>query len=349
MAASSQSRGSIDSPVLFLTPDGPDYLSDSLFHGLRLILGRRVIDYPRNEMMYRDYPADFAARPHGRGFTLYRRLDPIALDRATIVERLREGAFKLVVFGSIRRQWGLWLQLRLHLPLDGFTQVAFVDGEDDSDIYPYVLDTYSRPKWRWALPRVHGRYPYFKRELVMPSVRGPQTAVRSRGLLWSGRPTIRPIAFSIPEETIVSSVPPKTQDFPRHIVDPEVAVHVSDTTTEHAFTSESDYYRDLRASRFGITTKRSGWDCLRHYELAASGMMICFRDLHLKPRSCAPHGLNERNAVSYCSYADLARRLETLTPSEEMERVERALTWARENTTRVRAQEFLDAVGFADA
>ena len=36
-------------------------------------------------------------------------------------------------------------------------------------------------------------------------------------------------------------------------------------------------------SRFGVTTKKSGWDCMRHYELAASGCVPCFRDLEEKP------------------------------------------------------------------
>jgi len=37
--------------------------------------------------------------------------------------------------------------------------------------------------------------------------------------------------------------------------------------------------------------KRGGWDCLRHYEIAAAGAVPCVRQLEGKPSSCAPHGL----------------------------------------------------------
>jgi hypothetical protein len=35
----------------------------------------------------------------------------------------------------------------------------------------------------------------------------------------------------------------------------------------YRFTREEDYYNDYRRSFFGFTWKKSGWDCLRHYEI----------------------------------------------------------------------------------
>jgi hypothetical protein len=334
--------------VLFLPPDGPDYLSDGLFHGLRHVLGSGVLDWPRRDVMYRDCPEEYLFDLHGHGFTLYRRLEPMTFDRALVIDRLREGEFKLVVFGSIQRQYGLWLQLRTHLPLDGTTSVAFLDGEDWPGIYPYTLERANRPRWRWALPRAHKRYPYFKRELM--SIWGWRHNSRLPASLVRRLPLgdVRPISFSIPEEEIVETVSEKATQFPGHVVDPEVASHLPATNTSMVFEYESDYYTDLRASRFGITTKRSGWDCMRHYEIAASGTVICFRDLQRKPASCAPHGLDERNTIAYTSYEELVGKLERLSPGEEHELAERALEWARANTTRRRAFEFLDSVGFAD-
>ena len=115
------------------------------------------------------------------------------------------------------------------------------------------------------------------------------------------------------------------------------------------FDAEEDYYADLRASRFGVTTKRAGWDCLRHYELAANGCVPCFRDLDRKPGSCAPHGLDESNCVSYHDADELMAKLEAVD-EDEYERLQRgALRWARANTTRERALEFLRALDLAPA
>ena len=38
--------------VLFLSPRREEYLADSVFHGLRSLLGDRVVDYPKHEIMY---------------------------------------------------------------------------------------------------------------------------------------------------------------------------------------------------------------------------------------------------------------------------------------------------------
>lgn len=334
-----------DPPVLFVTADGPDYLSDSLLHGLRQVLGIGVLDWPRKDMLYADYPERFLASKTGRGFTLYRKLQSVdsLIDRGAVVARLRAGSFRYVIFGSIQRQYGLWLQLRPHI-FDEKITVAFLDGEDWPVIYPAVLEKGLRPRWRWLLPRADQRYPYYKRELTERSSRALTLGWRLRPRASGG---LRPISFSIPEEWVAGSPLRKTQDFPRHIVDTEVAVRIAHARLDYPFSSEAEYFADLRASRFGVTMKRAGWDCLRHYELAASGTVMCFRDLDRKPNTCAPHGLNSENAISYSSYEGLQRVITRMSPDDEAERVARALAWARANTTRRRATEFLDSVGFS--
>ncbi len=132
--------------------------------------------------------------------------------------------------------------------------------------------------------------------------------------------------------------------FPTHIVDKEVASLVGGQPT-YAFTSEDDYYRDLQASSFGITTKRAGWDCMRHYEIAANGAVPCFRGLDTKPETCAPHGLHEGNCIAYRSAEELVSRLDGLSVTEYSRLREGALNWVRENTTRVRALRFLQDLG----
>jgi hypothetical protein len=152
------------------------------------------------------------------------------------------------------------------------------------------------------------------------------------------------IGFSIPEQAIVTNLPEKTKLFPSHIVDHELCERMC-ASNSYAFADEAAYRNDLACSRFGITTRRAGWDCLRHYEIAASGAIPCFRDLQLKPASCAPHGLEDGvNCFSYQNADQLLQRVETLTPEKELSLRHNALAWARANSTRKRALQLIESV-----
>jgi hypothetical protein len=322
-----------DAPhVLFLHSGGEDYLADSLMHGLRLVLGDRAVDVPRRDALYADFPDAWRDRLYGRGFTLYRRLPALDVYRGWPLRRALEGEFDVVVLGELYRDWGAWVQLRPHLKAlrrKGVT-VAALDGADGTTLFPFGLQ-WARRMRPWPLPRAHGRIPYFKRELT------PAVARLARG--------VRPLAFSIPEEHLASGDEPKTRLLATHVVDSEVAALVPGSATGYAFDTEADYYADLRSARFGITTRKAGWDCMRHYELAASGCVPCFRDLHRKPVTSAPHGLDATNCVPYTDPAALLRELEAMD-DERYERLRAgALAWARENTTRRRAQRFLAELG----
>jgi hypothetical protein len=328
--------------VLFLTSNTEDYLSDSLFHGLRTLLGERVVDYPKNEISYRSYPRLDAI--YGRGFTLYGLLDELEVDRTLVLDRARQGAFDLIVFGDVWRYFGSFVEL---LPSLRGRRVAFLDGADYPAPYPYASTFWRVPQW-WFLPRAHRRGVYFKRELT------PETAQRRYFMLVPARiaerlsfaRSLHPISFSIPEEKIVGSPPPKGKEFNAHVVDGEVAARIG-ATSAYAFDTEADYYADLQASRFGITTKRTGWDAMRHYEIAANGCVPCFRELERKPPRCAPHGLVPgANCLSYVDADDLLRQTEALGDAGYAALQAGALEWARGNTTRRRASEFLEELGF---
>jgi hypothetical protein len=329
--------------ILFIAPDQEDYLADSLFHGLRQVLGDRVIDAPRRDPLYADYPPDLRPRRYGHGFTLYGGLlEDVPVDRAWTALRLERGEFDLVVFGDIQNGFGRWVEL-LHA-MRG-TRAAVLDGGDYPAMYPFGRRWWRDPRW-WLLPRAHRRAMYFKRELT------PQTRwLRSFMLMPPalarrlGPPRgLRPIAFSIPEEKIVGCPTAKSTLLATHVVDPEVAARAGHPTSA-AFAEEAEYYADLQAARFGVTTKRAGWDCMRHYELAANGCVPCFRNLAAKPATCAPHGLHEGNCVPYADADDLFAKIARIDNAEYERLQAGALQWARENTTRSRALQFLSAVG----
>jgi hypothetical protein len=158
----------------------------------------------------------------------------------------------------------------------------------------------------------------------------------------SERLPLERISFSIPREWLEFGERPRRKDFPEHMVDEELCRALRRRMTTYSFEDENEYFEDLRTSRFGISTKRSGWDCLRHYELAASGCALCFRDLDKKPETCAPHGLTAETAIPYRNAEELLRRLEKMPEAEAEERSRNAKRWAGTKTTEVVARSFLD-------
>jgi hypothetical protein len=216
-------------------------------------------------------------------------------------------------------------------------------------MYPYRRAWWTRPQW-WFLPRAHTRFPYFKRELT------PTTYHYRCFKLLPGRVAqrlpilkdVRPTAFSVPEEKVYDGGTEKTQLFARDIVDPELKdCAPTRTQAEYLFRDEADYYADIRRSSFGITLKRGGWDCLRHYEIAANGAVPCFRDLEDKPALCAPHGLRPgANCLSYRSRSDLLAQIDALSDADYERLRQGAIQWARDNSTIERARELLAAFGW---
>jgi len=333
--------------VLFLHANGEDYLSDALLHGLRSVLGDAIVDVPRRDGLYQDLQPDTRAKMYGLGFTLYGLLPEAQVDRTWSMMHAVDGEFDVIIVGDVHRNWDPWVHLRSHLSdlRAHETTVVVIDGGDGPVLYPHGPTWWKRMR-PWPLPRAHGRVFMFKRELC------PLTArVRYYGLLPGKlglrllRRNVEPIAFSIPEEHLATGTEEKTQLLGSHVVDPEVAALVQPEGTGYRFATQEAYFADLRASRFAVTTKKAGWECLRHYEIAAAGCVPCFRDLDRKPEACAPFGLDESNCVAYSSAAELLARLEAIGDEEYAALRAGALAWAGRNTTRERAHELLRVIG----
>jgi hypothetical protein len=332
--------------ILFVANDGCDYLSDSVFHGLRSLFGADVVDFPKAERMYKSAPPGLIEGLRGHGFTLYGLLDDIEVDRPTILDpAVLKRDYDLIIMGDIWRQGPVYD--RIHSALNE-TNAIMLDGADVVSLYKYAGFYWRHGEHR----RWPGRQniPYFKRELT------PGTLVyRCYCLLpaWIAKKLLRFVpwkttAFAVPREKITTEPPAKTKTMAAHIVDPEVAAHFGSPGTNYAFHTESGYYGDLKASRFAVTTMRGGWDCLRHYEIAANGCVPCFRDLDTKPKSCAPHGMNRGNCIVYTSLKDLLEQIDALDEDGYNMLREGALNWAYANSTEFRAAEILFASGHSD-
>jgi hypothetical protein len=83
-----------------------------------------------------------------------------------------------------------------------------------------------------------------------------------------------PIQFSISETKIKGEIPFKDQDF---------ALLIPGDLSTYIYNSESEYVRDYSRSYYAITTKKGGWDCLRHYEILAAGSIPYFVNLENCP------------------------------------------------------------------
>ena len=181
----------------------------------------------------------------GGGYTLYGLLEPEEdVNRERIRERIRAHEFELVVYGSIQRGTRyLGDVLAAYSP----HEVAFVDGEDHQVVLEALL----------------GFGVYFKRELP------------GYGSNWGQmQEWVKPINFAIPAEKITDTPQVKTSGMA--YIDPR------DRGT-YIYTTEEDYYADYRRSRFGVTIKKAGWDCLRHYEILANQCIPYFIDLMMCP------------------------------------------------------------------
>jgi hypothetical protein len=313
--------------VIFITSGGQDNLEDAVFHGFRTLFGEDCIDYPKKEAMYKNFASSGIG--YGGFFTIWRTLDDIPVDRENIIERIKADDYDLIVFGSIYKTYGLFRELKPFLKLD---KTILLDGED-------------HVRFR------HGTQPflYFKREL-QPKTRYYYTYKLTPRFLYSRLPppgNIQPISFCIPKEKITFGITKKDKVslLQNHIVDEEVRqsnLAPKEASTGHVFNNEADYFRNLQGAQFGITTMRGGWDCLRHYEIAANGAVICFRNLDAKYPLCAPHGLDRANAIIYKDLEDLRQQIENISDENYESLIDNGYKWVSEQTTEVRAKEIID-------
>lgn len=118
--------------------------------------------------------------------------------------------------------------------------------------------------------------PFFKRELFEP------------------KPGVFPIGFGIPDWHVRPiALEQKSQLFQTHVQDTEFAKDIN-----YKFTEEKEYFDDLAKSLFGITMRKGGWDCMRHYEIMAAGSVVMFKHFTEKPPLCAPQ------CPDFVSYTD---------------------------------------------
>ncbi len=86
--------------------------------------------------------------------------------------------------------------------------------------------------------------------------------------------SVFPITFSIPDEKIIQSIPKKTK---------LLSSLIPGDLKTYIYHTEKDYYGEYQKSCFAMTTKKAGWDCMRHYEIIANGCLPYFPDIDKCP------------------------------------------------------------------
>ena len=331
--------------ILYITSEVQDYLSDSLLIGLKNVEGLEVQEYPGNKFVYQrnDLSIDFIhSNYYGRGFTLYNLLDERLQNICESLINIE--SFDLIVISDIYRQYATYDLLKEKVTSD--SRIVIVDGDDSPSLFPYngrVLNWKSLFKFGG----LHRKHFYFKRELGLETVYSRYLRLLPKKLLALDMlgPRIYPISFGIPDEKIVSYMCTKLKDFATHIVDKEIEEKVYNCNTSYKFSTEEEYYRDIQSSKYGITTKKGGWDCLRHYELAANSSVLCFKDLDLKDDLCAPHGLIPGfNCISYLDYNDLMEQLERIDEEVYADMLLRSMDWVKTKSCTNLALYFLASI-----
>lgn len=238
-----------------------DLLEVSILHGLREVLGEDCVDFPRKKVMYHDWSSTKKEELHGGGFTLYRK--PIK----DLSEKQRElDNFDYVIYG-VSNAYGQQ-EIKEINNLVPKENIWHLDGHDLYGNAPRMINFQGE--------EIIGvqKNNCFKRELV-ENVRN-----------------VHPIGFGIPEYQIRDvDFSLKNQIYQKTAPDSALFKEVNDLgggRSHHIFTDENDYYDDLSKSWIGLTCKKGGWDCLRHYEIIASGALLLFRDYDLKPKFCSP-------------------------------------------------------------
>lgn len=343
--------------LLYLTTPDEDYLQDQVLIGLRRLLGDCCIDYPRKDAVYASYDQP-SSELYGNGFTVWKTLPDCNVNRTDVFDRLVADEFDVIVFGNIQRQKALfWKFERENYFRQVDSKFLFLDGQDfirrHNMIWRLgrrVLDSFKRrTRWRDRSDTVfvypvfepalaHG--PYFKRELT----KAVYDKYRTEPLFGT--------AFSIPAEKIREAPAKKEKPFMKHVQCDEaykLDEVARDSVTEKIFDNEQVYYDDIARSKFGVTQKKSGWDCMRHYEIAANLSVPCFYRLNDKPKLCAPHGLRDMyNCITFSSADELRAKLDWVTSKTLYEDIRaNAWTWIKANTCRERADDILTMAGIS--
>ena len=155
---------------------------------------------------------------------------------------------------------------------------------------------------------------------------------------------VHPIMFSMPKEKIIDNIVNKEK---------MLSSLIPGKMETYIYYTEKDYYHEYQVSMFAMTTKKGGWDCMRHYEIMANGCIPYFPKIEECPDKTMvlfPKDLVKRGNGLYAKYGE--KSIEDLTFGELEEcknLIEELLAYTRDNlTTENMAKYVLEASNHGD-
>ena len=222
-----------------------DYMSDMIWQAL---YNDNDIEFRSNIYPYYFFKNNIKSKK-SKVHTLYNKLDSSMikknLNKKNLLKTIKNKYYDFIIYPSIRRCNLLFDEV---IKIYEINKVIAIDGEDDPCISIKYID----------------KSIYFKREF----------------LEFYKYKNIKPISFFLPKN-ILEFVNKYNHNIKKKYLlapcDPR------DITT-YIYDQEIDYYKQYSESFFAFTKSKGGWDCLRHYEILASGCLPFFKDIEHKPK-----------------------------------------------------------------
>lgn len=106
-----------------------DYLQTLCLIGLKEVLGNKLIDFPRLDCIYKDYPDD-VSKFYGKGFSYTKILESDNTDRNEIRKRIKAREFSHVIYGLFHETPGLYNLTRGAYQED---EIVYLCGADEHE------------------------------------------------------------------------------------------------------------------------------------------------------------------------------------------------------------------------
>lgn len=218
--------------ILYISKfDLPDFMNDMVFHGLRSLFGEDVVDSNEAWYMYDDFRKYWYDRVPGKGMEYGRGF--------TLYGRLPKlNIDRTDLRSKIKNHYfdkivfgSIWRNLDYFIEIQSEYNSSDIIFIDGEDNIEIRSDLLHKGE-------------YYKRELMSDLL------------------LVKPINFCIPKDLIVKEMPKKEKDY---------ANIIPGNKSTYIYTEEQPYYEDYQKSYFGVTVKKGGWDCLRHYEILMNG------------------------------------------------------------------------------
>jgi len=147
-------------------------------------------------------------------------------------------------------------------------------------------------------------------------------------------PNLFPITFCIPEEKIIND-----KDSTNITKEKILSNLIPGDMSTYIYNTEKEYYEEYQKSYFALTTKKAGWDCMRHYEILANGCIPYFplmNDCPSNTLSLFPKELIKESNILYEDY-----NLKGLNVNEYNKLRTKLLDYTRAHLTTLKMAEYI--------